>query len=888
MGFRQPSSNFERSARLEGWASDRFALSEAPGFASRLATRVREHVPRVDEYVDLPAKLASLHRVDEHEYVLTETARRAMREGPDGARAYVSENPRPSLAARRLAEQGWWPGIEPTFVGRLDADVHPDVYRPSIPLVDELAEQGRWSDAHRVAARLPVRQARTAQRAIVHRQVRAGVTPRHLCSELKDEFLWQSARLAAERDNLAAAQAFVAEMEEPQRRAVAEHEIRARLGQLEPPSTPIGGAVERGVTGMRDGSVLLINAELCLASARPGDAWTRLYAAATAPRRCGRYWVDGNRPDLLIAQQLLYVSLKHGHRGPWPWGRRRQVALLDRLDAVRPVIDRLATRQVHEALDEGAIRPNWLKARIRQALFIRSVERIEVRTIERHLHRSPQAEAFLRGLMGDLAFADRLSRDPSDPIRALYDDGLARSTRAARRRFGLLQAARRTLQASLTGHEYAIPAAEIRLHTMARLGGERARRTLAHQMQQTSPDHRLYPSMTRALVRIDGRKMLPRLFGTPESFGNRFDAIGLHRALEEEHLVPRGFSAAVDELREAVRSGGATELNGWWYGLCRHWWSVKKGPPSEGILRWLAAQSPETLRAGPRATLARFEDRQRALTRIDQTALLRKLATDPASLETMVTATPFSSRYGQRWSLKHWQRLIARLAGRARPIGWPDTHLVDTWARKRPLDVALSLLAGHPPLIQLERTLVVADKPRYQVRYLHKCRDVLRFWRFADTVNCCFNSNFGFYLVGDTQKQILRLWRDPLSFCFETLLDEQPVGFVFGGFGLTPDGRDALLLNGIYQRPSADLATRTAIIDTIVEAMQRPLRLDVVGVANKNGGRGPLPAIYKTERRNVWRYRALRDERNQLVQSVFDDISLFTNRWESIELCWLD
>ncbi len=866
--------------RLEAWATDRFDLSGAPGYAQRLADQLREYLPELDRYVALPEPLAAVHRIDEHDAELTEAARLANTEGPSQAQAFVAQSARPSLAARRVAAEGCWPSVKPAFVGRLDGDLGPGAYPPSILLAEALAEKGRWIDAHRVASQLPPRRALVARKAIVRQQAVAGLGPGVLSADLLDEYLWASARIAADRDNVAAAQELVDEMQDRRRRAVAHHEVLARAGQL----ASCSAVLVQTEGSMGPGDAQLMRAELAAAAGRPVAAWAHLVAAATGPRRDTQYWVEGVRPDLKIAQQLLYVMLKLGHCEAWPWGRRRQIELLDRLDAVYPVVLRLAHRQVRERLDDGVVRPAWLKARLRQAMYIRSLERIDLTTFSRQLHLAPEADAFIRGLMGDLAFSDALSRDPSDPVRAMYDDGLARSPRAARRRTGLLQAARRALQAGLRGVPTAVEAAEIRLTTMAHLGGDRVRRTLRHHLDQTAVEHRLHGAMTRAMIRVDGRGWLAKLFAEPERYGNRFGATDLHQALENATLTPRGFAQAVRALHEAVGGSIQGDPDPWWYALCALWWSRHTSPPTDGIVRWMAIQPPDTLRQGPRRTLAHFDDRRATLGRIDQTGMLADLDRDPSALANLLLTNPLPRGYGPVWSIKHWQRLVDRLAGRAQPIGWPDERMVAAWAQDRPLDVGASLWSGRPPLPELDRPLSVDGTP-YKLFYLDKCRDAVRFWRFADTVPCCFNSRYGFYRRGDTQKQVLQLWRDPLSFCFEVRIRDEVAGFVFGGFGRT-EGLDVLLLNGIYLRRSSCARTRAAIIDTIARVLVEPLGLKGIGVANVNRGYGRLPPSFQRKRRMLWRFRALVGVDGKRETSAFDDISNHVNQWGLVDLYW--
>ena len=418
---------------LERWAVNRFDLEAPSGYAKRLAQRCA-HASSVDRYAALPAPLAFVHRADEHDPVLTETARLASTEGPAAARAYVADCRRPSLAARRVAEQGWWPAVEPSFIGRLDGTVMPDDYAASVPLAEALAERRRWPEAWAVTRRLAPRLAQPARRAIVRQQAAAGLTADSVPEDLGDDFRWQAACLAADRQDAEVAQAFVHDLRDPRRRALAAHEVQLRLGQLAPLRAPMGAPWMRMDPDVPIGAALVMLADRAIEAGRPSDAWACLVGAATTPRFDRRYWLEGSRPDLRIAQHLLLVAVKFAHAGRWPWGRRHQRALLDRLDAVLPVVHRVARRQIDEAIETGAVRAGWLKARLRQAVYVQAMEQVDPAVIDHHLANAPRAEAFVRGLLGDRAFGAQLPPDPADPLRELYTDGRHRLQRAARRR----------------------------------------------------------------------------------------------------------------------------------------------------------------------------------------------------------------------------------------------------------------------------------------------------------------------------------------------------------------------------------------------------------------------------------------------------------------------
>lgn len=145
----------------------------------------------------------------------------------------------------------------------------------------------------------------------------------------------------------------------------------------------------------------------------------------------------------------------------------------------------------------------------------------------------------------------------------------------------------------------------------------------------------------------------------------------------------------------------------------------------------------------------------------------------------------------------------------------------------------------------------------------------------------------------DTQRWVLSLWKDPLSYAFrvERKITRppcwRPIGFVFGSYAVLEDGAPAILLNGVYlRRRSAVL--RRSILETIETELARPLGIRRIGIATLHGGRGPLPESYRPDSVLVLRLRALA-RNGVLATRLYDDISSRVNVPQRLDhLYWRD
>src|SRR5262249_27507618 len=153
--------------------------------------------------------------------------------------------------------------------------------------------------------------------------------------------------------------------------------------------------------------------------------------------------------------------------------------------------------------------------------------------------------------------------------------------------------------------------------------------------------------------------------------------------------------------------------------------------------------------------------------------------------------------------------------------------------------------------------------------------------RFPDALPNCFNSSSAQYHGGyDTQRDVLAIWKDPLSFCFSVQQRREmgvpePFGFAFGSFGLGDRGPIALL-SGIYLRRQTAQLRETALT-AIEEALCRPLGVRTVGIGAAHGGAGPMPARYRPGGRPVRRLRALEAPDGTLLARLRDDLHLDAN-----------
>ncbi len=157
--------------------------------------------------------------------------------------------------------------------------------------------------------------------------------------------------------------------------------------------------------------------------------------------------------------------------------------------------------------------------------------------------------------------------------------------------------------------------------------------------------------------------------------------------------------------------------------------------------------------------------------------------------------------------------------------------------------VVAALLRGAAPTPVLARP--IAFDAVHSLRWLDKRRDFCRALRFPDVLPNCFNAASAHYRTMDTQRDVLAIHRDPLSFCLQITQREDgdsatPVGFAFGSFGLTTSGPVALL-SGLYlRRRNPEL--RASGLAAIEEARSAGRSgLVSLAISARFAGAGPMP-----------------------------------------------
>jgi hypothetical protein len=193
-----------------------------------------------------------------------------------------------------------------------------------------------------------------------------------------------------------------------------------------------------------------------------------------------------------------------------------------------------------------------------------------------------------------------------------------------------------------------------------------------------------------------------------------------------------------------------------------------------------------------------------------------------------------------RWDLARWK-----------------AHVSDAWSRYTGVPcygLAGITVTGLEPI----------ELGPYRVRLLDKRADLLTYLRFADVpVKTCYRSDRRHWSY--TSRDVIAVWKDPLSFCFAIERDDEPCGFSFGGAARV-DGEPGLVLSGIYLR-GRDAGMRDAVMRAIEWALA-PFGARHFGIADRRG----VPDGYVRRTVTLERLRALREVTGALVTSACDDI----------------
>ncbi|MDC3961419.1 hypothetical protein [Polyangium jinanense] len=503
-------------------------------------------------------------------------------------------------------------------------------------------------------------------------------------------------------------------------------------------------------------------------------------------------------------------------------------------------------------------------------------------------HVTPEA-AFALGALGPTSSWDRCRLDPRfrdalGAARAHYDEGISFTNMRKRRRVALIDAGRaylrRVLDKDPAGGEEARAATTSRIRCLQNLGGEQATIVLQHALVRSverSGHAQTRRTLFGALAALAPQRATEIFVEQYEVFARDRQAPWAATQIEARGLFPPGTASAHGRTFTRLMLRLGDRASTWLADFVRTFTRDVGTPPGPEVL---AIVDTPDLPATGEERVRQILERREALFQGDPEDFVRGLAEEPDRLRLLSALCPVSPGHNAAvWSEHDWQRIVERLQKDVGPVAvGPIARL----RRHLPgADQAVqALVQGAPPVPALARPLPLGSSGVLVLRYLDKRRDFAAFLRFADCVPCCFNSTSSMYAYGrdvSTQRMVLSLWKDPLSFCFQVVRAPragvaEAQGFVFGGFGLCEDG-PAVLLNGLYLRRQMPWL-RFAIVEAIEQALCRPLGIRLVAIATRYGGLGPLPPDYTTQpRRVVHRLRALCEPNGVLMTRVYDDLS---------------
>ncbi|MFT3774184.1 MAG: hypothetical protein QM820_53150 [Minicystis sp.] len=490
-------------------------------------------------------------------------------------------------------------------------------------------------------------------------------------------------------------------------------------------------------------------------------------------------------------------------------------------------------------------------------------------------------QAFALGVLGPASIWERCRRDPRlrdalGSARAHYDEGVSLTPRRKHHRAALLDAARghlkRMLDEGIGASEEARESTLARIRCLQNLGGEQAASILQRLLSRSDDGGpALRKPMLEALAALAPQDAVQVFVDRYEALARDRQASWAAEQIEEQGLFPPGTARAHRSAftRLYIRLG--EQASRWLAGFVQGYARAAGTPPGPEVLA--LADDPDLPPSGE-DRVRRILARRDALSRVDASTFLRTLAEEPDRLHLMCALNPVSpGRRAEAWDDRRWTTLLARLQ---RDLGAVASGPIASLRRRLHGSDAVidALLRGAPPTAALARPLPIGSNGVHTLRYLDKRRDFPAFMRFADCVPCCFNSTSSMY--GGTQRMLLALWKDPLSFCFQLVRAPrggvaEAQGFVFGSFGLCEE-RPAILLNGIYLRRQLPWM-RFAILAAIEESFCRPLGVRLIAVGARHGGRGPMPPDYVEQKRVAQRLRALFEPNGVLMTRIYDDLS---------------
>jgi hypothetical protein len=494
---------------------------------------------------------------------------------------------------------------------------------------------------------------------------------------------------------------------------------------------------------------------------------------------------------------------------------------------------------------------------------------------------------FALGLAGVLDAP--MPRDGRAPERALFDEGLALSPVAPRRRRVLVDAARACVRAAL-----AAPAAwptatvEARVRTLVYLG---ARDVLERLITNAASGGAHLAAAITGLAALDARAAAAVVLrGLPTLAAAGVDVPMAVRMIESLGGVERGYATAFEQAWDALaKRRGALGAAAWLLDLETRYRAHAGAAPGTAILdrvsqRWWRADE-----VTPAELVAELTSVDPVLLADDHVAVAEALVRDPDVLGRVVVARP--PRVEARlwpWSDTQWHDVLRRAVGRSRSVIDPEVveHCAGLLGRR---DAVAALRSGDLARLGVAtRTELAVDGARFRLRLLDKRLDLLTYLRFADVAaRSCFHSQEH----GWTERDRLDAWRDPLTFCLHVErirhAAAEPRGFLFGGFAVV-GGELRIVLNSLHVRPRS-AAVRAAVLAAFERAVAVPLGIRRIGIANLHGGRGPLPADYVRADVALIRLRALAHGGEPLLET-YDDIAFVVNspvkadhlRWKTV------
>ena len=506
-------------------------------------------------------------------------------------------------------------------------------------------------------------------------------------------------------------------------------------------------------------------------------------------------------------------------------------------------------------------------------------ERIAMRaTALVHTHRE-LPDSMRLGLAG-LATCD--NTDGRSLERAWFDEGLALSTSAPRRRRVLIGVAQSALRSARSQSTEVI---QTRLRTLVHLGGTLAADAIATPLAQLPVEAMPWLAALEALCALDAARAGDIVLARFSEL--RRAGIDPSRALE--HVVAAGGMTAdrAASFVGAVRMLDAVlgeRAQRWLADFTRRWHARTGAPLDEVCLAWLRTCD---LQRDPQSLLDELDEHTASLLGGDARDVAERLATDAQLLRAVLLDPPRVDRRMKSWSLEQWKSLLAKAATRSFTV---DTSLVRRCAQLlRNPKATRALVRGDLSALGVPAlTTIRVDNERLHLRVLDKRRDVLTYLRFADTpVRSCFRSDGWMYRSTElsTRREIIAAWRDPLTICIHVEHGNQPCGFVFGSFA-DIEGKPGLVFNSLHVRPNTP-AVREPILRAIERSICAPLRIRWLGMSNWFNGEGHLPDDYIWGERTGIRFRAL-SSNDELVDTVDDDISLVVNTEHTFELYWRD